>query len=360
MTTNQRPARHADLVRTPHVPEGWALPALVRLEAEADRRLIGPLSVASSDRRSAAFAVLAALRDGETAPPALVDMTPQALVERLLTAIPRALIEAAYGAVPALAATIFKTHGDPLATPEDYARIASMLTGSTHRAQRQSKCLIQSQRVTSDFLRTLDLLRDAYLRPAVVAVISRSETARQVEQVTGFLMQACPLLPEHVLAHSLEQRGAGNLRQWAVRMLLRHAYDICDLEDDADLTFLRTADDFQSLAQKYRNCLADERGGKIMNAALGLTAYAEWRHAPVIVELIRMHDGETMFWACEALWGIANDRLPKRLEQDIRARLRQRGIRSLALMHRPGLDSEVAERLADVDPVGYLWFREAD
>ncbi|ADE85016.1 hypothetical protein [Rhodobacter capsulatus] len=360
MTKNPPTNRRADLGRSPDVPRGWALPMLMDIENTADRRLIGPLAVASAERRSAVFAALAKLQDRDQAetPATIRSLAPEVLVEWLLTATPREIVETCHGAIPALAATVAKTGSSPLDAPADYGRIVSILTGTTRRARRQATCLRQSRRITSDYLRSLDLLRDAYLRPSVVAAIGGAAMARQVEQASEVLTRACLGLPDHVLAQSLEQRGADDLRAWVTRMLLRYGYALCDLEDDADLSFLRTGDDFRACGQRYRNCLDDERAGKITNAALGVTAYAEWRAAPVVVELVRLHDGAETFWVCDGIYGVANEPAPVTVQRAIRAHLRQRGIRSLALAHRDCVEPVAVQRLADIDPVGFLWFRQ--
>ncbi|ETD84975.1 hypothetical protein [Rhodobacter capsulatus] len=361
MTRNPPTNRPTELDRSPDVPRGWALPMLMNLENTADRRLIGPLAMASAERRSAVFAALAKLQDRDQAetPATIRNLAPEALVQWLLTAAPREIVETCHGAIPALAASVAKTGGDPLDAPADYGHIAAILTGTTRRARRQATCLRQSRRITSDYLRSLDLLRDAYLRPGVVAAIGGAAMARQVEQASEVLTRGCLALPDHVLAQSLEQRGVDDLRAWVTRMLLRYGYALCDLEDDADLSFLRTAEDFRACGQRYRNCLDDERAGKITNAALGVTAYAEWHAAPAVVELVRMHDGAEMFWACDGIYGAGNEPVPVSVQRAIRAHLRERGIRSLALAHRADVEPMAVQRLADIDPVAYLWFDSA-
>lgn len=217
MTRNWKLSGPTDLDRSPDVPRGWALPMLMNLENMADRRLIGPLAMASAERRSAIFAALAVLRDQAETPATIRNLAPEALVEWLLTATPREIVETCHGAIPALAASVAKTCGDPLDAPADYGRIATILTSTTRRARRQATCLRQSRRITSDYLRSLDLLRDAYLRPGVAEAIGGAAMARQVEQASDVLTRGCLALPDHVLAQSLEQRGVDDLRACAVQ-----------------------------------------------------------------------------------------------------------------------------------------------
>lgn len=348
-----------DRALSPDVPDCWVLPALVRLEAAADRRLIGPLSVAEDDRRSAVFAVLAALGSDGGISAHLAELAPDEFVDWLLSTPPERILTALHGEVPGLAAVIARTGGDPLEDPEDYLRLAALLCGEDPRARLQAECLGQADHVSSRLLRILARLRDPYLRPDVVSAIRSPEVADRIERITEFLLQSCSGLAEDEIARSLASGALFNLHDWTNRMLLWWGDDLCDLADDEDFRFFRTSDDFGACADRDGTDLATPSSGKILNAALGVAAYAEWRHAPVLVELVRMNDGAETFWVCQDLQGPDGAGLSDRLEQEIRRRLRRRGILSLAFTHRPGIAFDVVERLAHVEPVHVLRVHEA-
>lgn len=343
----------------PDVPDCWVLPVLIRLEAAADRRLIGPVALAGGERRSAVFAALAALESDRGLPPGLAGLSPKDLVEWLLSAPPAAIVTAVHGDVPELSAAVARIGDDPLEDPEDYVRLAGLLSGQEPRARRQAQCLLQAERISSQLLRILDRLRETYLRPGVVSAIRTPEIADRIEQITDLLLQSCSRLTEEDLAQSLEAGALFNVHDWASRTLLWHGDALCDLPDDEDFGFLRSAQAFGACAEQYGGEFSSASAGKIMNASLGVAAFAEWKHAPVLVELMRMSDGSDAFWVCQDLRGPDGAPVSDRLTRDIRISLRRRGIRSLAVTHRPGLGFDLVERLAHVEPVSLLRVCEA-
>lgn len=359
MTIRRRPNSRSTQVDGIRLLDGWPVERLLDLEAKADRRLIGPLMAASAARRSAAFSTLAALDGREGHHPHLDGMAPQSLADWLLTAIPREIVRSVWGDAGNLATTIIKTLGAPLRDPEHYTRLATMMSGTSSREVRQQKCLLQAHEITSDLIVTLDLLRDAFLRPALVDNIAHSGMGRRIETVAKFLQEACPEMSERVLVQSLESRRDENIQEWATRMLLRHAQITCDLPDDIDFAFLRRADDFHRCARDYRNCLVMPDIGNITNAAIGLVAYAEYRHAPIIVELMRMHDGRGEVWICEGVHAPENGFVPDELEDEVRAKLRDRGVLSLSICARTDVDPDVAAQISFGDPFGRFPFRAA-
>ncbi|MGP3699845.1 hypothetical protein [Rhodobacter sp. NSM] len=359
MTPRHEFACHSDKGPRPDVPGGWVLPVLIRLEATTGRQLIGPLALAGAERRSAVFAALAALESDPGLPPALADLPLDGFVEWLLSAEPAAIVAALHGDVPGLASVIARIGCDPLLEPADYALLVTLLSDRNPRARRQAQCLRQAEPVTSSLLRILDRLRAAYLRPGVVRAIRTPEVANRIEQITDFLLQSCSRLTEDDLARSLEEGALFNFHDWASHVLLWYGDELCDLPDDTDLRFLRSAREFGRLSEQYGCDLAGASSGRILNAALGVAAYAEWKHVPVLVELVRMSDGAGTLWVCQDLHGPDRAQLSSRLERDIRAALRRRGILSLAVTHRPGVAFEVAERFAHVEPVSVLRLCEA-
>ncbi|MCE6967451.1 hypothetical protein [Cereibacter sphaeroides] len=335
------------------------LPVLIRVEAAADRRLIGPLAVATCEHRAAIFAALAALESDRGLPPVLAALSPESFVEWLLSAPPSEIVTAIHGDVPELPAAVARIGCDPLEDPGDYARLAGLLSGQDSRACLQAQCLLQAAQISSRLLRILDRLRETYLRPGVVSAIRTPEIADRIEQITDFLLQSCSQLTEQDLAQSLEAGALFNVHDWTSRMLLWHGDVLCDLPDDGDFSFLRSARAFGTCAECYGPDLASPSSGKIMNAALGVAAFAEWKHAPVLVELVRMSDGIDAFWICQDLRGPDGAPVSDRLTRDIRTFLSRRGIRSLAVTHRPGLGFDLVERLAHVEPVTLLRVCEA-
>ena len=332
--------------------DGWVLPILLDLEERADCRLISPLATATGARRSAVFAALAALVGGETPHAIFADMSPQRLTEWLLTTNPRTIIEQVYGGSQTLATIVLKTGGVPLDAPEYYAQIADIVSSTAPRQKRQARCLVQAQNITSSLLRTLAVLRDDYLHPALVNDITNSGMAQRIELVSGFLLNTCPDLTAGILAQSLKSRETQSLQGWASQMLLRHGAVDCDLCDDEDFVFLRSAADFHRAATDFHNCLADPDVGKLTNAALGVAAYAVYRHEPLIVELTRMHDGRDRLWVVEGVHAPDNGFVSDWVEDEIRAKLRDRGVLSLAICTGSDDLNEVAEHLHFADPFG--------
>ncbi|WP_244908363.1 hypothetical protein [Cereibacter azotoformans] len=359
MTPRHEFACHSDNGLRPDVPGGWVLPVLVRLEATSGRCLISPLALAGAERRSTVFAALAALESDHGMPPAFADLPLEWFVEWLLSAEPAAIVTAFYDDVPGLASAIARIGRDPLRAPADYSLLVALLSDEDPRGRRQAQCLLQADSVSSTLLRILDRLRTSYLRPGVVRAIRTPEVADRVEQITDFLLQSCRRLTEDDLARSLEEGALFNLHDWASHMLLWNGDELCDLPDDEDLRFLRSAREFGRISERYGSDLARDSSGKILNAALGVAAYAEWKHVPVLVELVRMNDGADTVWVCQDLHGPDGAQLSSRLEQDIRAALRRRGILSLAVTHRPGVAFEVVERFAHVEPASVLRVCEA-
>ena len=356
MTNRKRTIRNAphDSLR---LFDGWVLPLLFDLEEQANRRLIGLLSTATSDRRSAVFSALAALVGGPAPPPVFVDMTPDGLTEWLLTTPPRRIVDAVYGEASGLAATVFKTGGAPLDAPDHYFRLAAMVSDSSPRGKKQVRCLTQAQRITSDLVLTLDVLREAYLHPGLVVEIGNAGMAQKIDLVSDFLMKNCPNLTEPMLLQSLTSPRDESLHDWASRMLLRHAVVDCDLKDDADFTYLRSAEDFRRIAETYRNCIATPDVGKLTSAVLGISAYAVYQHEPVVVELLRMHDGRDRFWACEGVHAPGNGFVPEAIEETVRRKLRDRGVMSLTLCTGSDDLADVAEQIHVDDPFGRFALR---
>ena len=352
-----KPARRQHPHDSLHRFDGWVLPLLFDLEEQADRRLIGPLSTATNDRRSAVFAALAALVGGPAPHPAFVDMTPDGLTEWLLTTPPRRIVDAVYGEASGLAATVFKTGGAPLDAPDHYFRLAEMVSNSSPRNKRQARCLTQAQRITSDLVLTLDVLREAYLHPGLVVEIGNAGMASKIDLVSTFLLQTCPRLTEPMLLQSLTSPRDESLHDWASRMLLHHAVVDCDLQDDADFTFLRSAEDFRRIAAQFQNCLAIPDVGKLTSAVLGISAYAVYRHEPLVVELMRMHDGRDRFWVCEGIHAPGNGFVPDEIEETVRRKLRDRGVMSLTLCTGSDDLADVAEQIHVDDPFGRFALR---
>ncbi|MCE6967200.1 hypothetical protein, partial [Cereibacter sphaeroides] len=260
---------HSTGATAPLSLDGWTLAAAAALETAADTRLVVPLMSASPHRRAAIHAALAVWSSpGHPGRSVLTRRSDADLVRWLLAAPADVIIDTALGDVPGLVGAIYRTEGTPLEALEDYFRLAAMLSGTGRRSRRQSLCLAHMSPVTSARLRILDVLREAFLTPDIVSRIETEEAAREIEQAANFVLARCPGLKEIVLAEAMRSSDSGNLRGLIGRMLHGHAVLDAPLPDDDDFVFLRVGAEFATLARKHRNCL----GGKLMDAALGLTA----------------------------------------------------------------------------------------
>lgn len=331
----------ADLIQDPALRpmDGWALEAAASLEVAADARFVVPLMSASPHRRAAIFSALAVWTSpGHPGRSALTRQSDADLVRWLLTAPPEAIIKTAYGRARGLVGAIYRTEGVPLDATEDYGQLAAMLSDTDQRSRRQSLCLAHLSPITSARLRVLSVLREALLMPDIVSRIETEEAAREIEQAANFVLSRCPDLKEIVLAEALRSSDSGGTRGLILRMLHRHAVFDAPLPDDEVFVFLRRGEEFVETARKHRNCLV----GKLIDAALGLTAYAIWQHEPVvIIELRRLHDGRDTVWACDGLYGHANGMVPQAVQNEVCRGLRERGVVTIS----QGFASDVPEDL---------------
>ncbi|MCE6957601.1 hypothetical protein LAZ40_00755 [Cereibacter sphaeroides] len=317
---------------------GWALRRLHSLEDATGLRLIGPLATAETSRRAVVFAVLASR---------LGSSDPGTLAPRLLSGRLRDLLEDAYGPFPGLLPILRRIGPDPLPVSWLYRRLLSLVRAEDRRGQKELRVLCTVPRITIETFRIIDALPDELLYPEVVAGLSKFTQAQQLADVARFLRRYCPL-PDRALARLLAPVANEPPKAMLARTLVAFGRDITPLAHDDDFEVLRDGRRFAELGDKMGLCLRD----RILDAALGLTAYLRYRHEPCVAELRRIvtetrgepprHD-----WMIDGLY--MTDNLPptKTLAREILARLTRRGFVRLAMTHSPDLPTWLSEHHGD-------------
>lgn len=346
--------------KTPYLPsDPWVIECLAALEAEAGVPVLTKLALASSIRRATVYAALAAIKLDRAAQVAVAELSPAELIDWLLTAEPRHIVEVTLGDAEGLPGVIAKVF-EPLRDPATYLWIAAAMRATTERTRKQAICLRHVTRhVNSDLCEVLSILRTRLLRPGIVSGIGSPERARHVEALVAHVSKVAPSIPPDVIAQSLEA-GLGDLFRWASRMILRHGVgldgSLCDCED---FTILRTGEDYKRAADRYRNCLADETQGRALAASFGVSAVAEWRHGKVLTVLSMMSDGgDQPVWVCDRLWGPVNSAVSEDDALTVTKALRRRGILTLSTTAPAAVAPELLAAYVDREDYLTLPFRQ--
>lgn len=347
--------------KTPHLPTvPWVIEALVLLEGECNRPVMSRLAVATAPRRAMIFAALAALKVDNTARTAVAELSPAELADWLLEADLREIASICFGDdCPGVAGVIEKAV-EPLNDPADYLWLAKTMRCETDRTRRQALCLRHARHVTSDLIGVLKALRNRLLRPAIVSGIGTADRAAHIEALVNHLCQAAPMLPDHVIAQSLEMGGLADLFGMASKMILRHGVALAGgLDDCGDFVFLRSGEDYRRYGDRYACCLGDITQGHALSAAFGVKAVAEWRHGKVLAVLSLMSDGgDQPVWVCDRLWGPANSKVPDDVALIVTKALRRRGILTLSTTAPAHIPADLLEKYVDREDYLTLLFRQ--
>ncbi|MCE6957602.1 hypothetical protein LAZ40_00760 [Cereibacter sphaeroides] len=325
---------------------GWAFEAAVRLEARAERRLIGPLMDASPWRRAVVFAALAASADPRRPRDPLADRAPADLVPWLLAGRMETIVDATFGPIPGLLRLIQRSGPEPFEDPRAYRLLARLLRLPGPRTRRAVRLLRRMPTLTMRDVMAVRLLPGELLSPGIVREVTSVEHAREIADIWRLLRRHTDLSPE---AHRREMEGLNVARcdRLAMTLLQRHGKRLAPFEDDEHFEFLRNGPQFLD----YRKIRMFHPPIEVARCAVGNTALARYRHGPYLVQLLCLTDGagsdiETRSWFLADTHGIGCDRASGETLREIQGHLRARGILTLGLSHVPSTPARFARRYA--------------
>jgi hypothetical protein len=333
----------ADEVLRPRTFAGWALEAACRLDT-AYPSTLASFFCASSLRRQAIFCALAEMdreRPEELAGRLRSTICTGFLAENdqvsqiahcLVAGSPKLVLEAIFGTVRNGLVGALRRIGDaPFASPATYRSLHDLFVRPEHRCRAKVLGELSGpiSETTIKIIRTLDA---KLLRREIVSRLWDEQQALELQQAVALAKGCAPDLTDEVIAQSIRRLSpTASLSSWLER-LLRRATQFPNRppieDDDEDFRVLGSAEALRDAGLRYRNCL----GSRIVSVALGRAAYAEFKHSPVVIELVALSAGQ---WLSENEWGPSNGPPEASTVWTIRRKLRDRGI-LLPVQHTEG------------------------
>jgi len=316
-------------VRKPRRIEGWALPALVRYD-EAYPGILRFAMSASAFRRQAIFLVLAAAfpnrvdtiadRVRGVLPESFPDSgnPHEAIAQALMTSRVRDLLQALFGPVEGLVGALNRLGPDPL-HPLKYRGLVDLLSNPEHEAR--AKVLRQLQTIAPDTLLVLRMLRPSFLHADVVQRLDSFDKVQQFHVALDLIRDVRPNVTDDELLASIKALGPkSKLGNWAERWLAKAVFpSFPAIQDDDEWVGLRSGEAMHEAGRRFSNCLKT----KVSAAAMGRSAYIEFRPTPAIIELAGLSRGQ---WVLEGVYGPKNGPVDRETARAIRRKLDHAGI----------------------------------
>lgn len=316
-------------VRKPRPIEGWALQALVRYD-EAYPGILRFTMSASAFRRQSIFLVLAA------AFPNRVDMIAdrvrgllaedfpssdnphEAIAQALMKSRARDLLQALFGPVEGLVGALNRLGPNPL-HPLKYRGLVDLLSNPKHEAR--AKVLRQLQTIAPDTMLILRMLRPSFLHVDVVQRLYSFDRVQQFHVALDLIRDVRPGVTDDELLASIKALGPkSKLENWAERWLAKAVFpSFPPIQDDDEWVGLRSGEAMHDAGRRFANCLKT----KVSVAAMGRSAYIEFRPTPAIIELAGLSRGQ---WVLEGVYGHKNGPVDRETARAIRRKLDHAGI----------------------------------
>ncbi len=250
--------------------EGWVLEKALAAERASGFPVLTRLLEAQPSRRDMVVALLAlwswpeieerlSTSEGPTDPSVLFDGSLRPLCRRVI------------GRVPGIVGAVHRIGAASLQRPEDYRLLLDILTTGTGN---RKKVLAHLSPVTSQALRALATLDEAFVRVGVTEWISDDHEASQANAALAFLRRRSSAdLGTAKWRWLLNRFGASGLDAYEWLIL---ALGVCGdrmppgpLPERSGLRHIDTGRDFVALGREWHNCMAS----KVLDAANGKSVF---------------------------------------------------------------------------------------
>ena len=300
--------------------EGWPLPVLLALDRKRPG-LLASLMQARDGRRQVVYAALAsgaASRPQDYAPLLGRDACGwhgadfEALFgEALVTADPRAILQATFGGIPdGMLAALNKSGPTPRST-DFYGRLHAIYSDPASRRRRQ--LLMHSPVIDENDLYAAEHLPTCTLHPNILRLADRPYTVDQICAAVEIALKHTPATATSILKSISDLKPETRFRFWIERLLT--SFDKPGEQPNVGkingAVLLDTSEKLSTARRSYRNCLGSF--DHCFDVLTGRSAYVEDSEFEVIVAMKRLGSG----WVCAAVYKAHNVEVASDLAQAV-------------------------------------------